>query len=131
MPDSKENNQMFFDFDDFSDRGSSHGETSNRKAKDDLTPGLFDSELTEEEEMDQFLGRSVPLINLRTIRPRKDRPEKFQPLPPNRPQNACSPLPRKLDPRRRKLLKQNPQDLKPKLNRKLNRKRRFPNHPEP
>ena len=55
MPDSKENNQMFFDFDNFSDRGSSHGETPDRKAADDLTPGLFDSELTEEEEMDQFL----------------------------------------------------------------------------
>ena len=55
MPDSKENNQMFFDFGDFSDRGTSHGETPDRKAKDDLTPGLFDSELSEEEEMDQFL----------------------------------------------------------------------------
>jgi hypothetical protein len=55
MPDSKDNNQLFFDFEDFSDRGTSHGETPDRKAKDDLTPGLFDSDLTEEEEMDQFL----------------------------------------------------------------------------
>jgi len=55
MPDSKENNQMFFDFDNSSDLGSSHGKTPDRKAKDDLTPGLFDSGLTEEEEMDQFL----------------------------------------------------------------------------
>ncbi len=52
MPDSKENNQMFFDF---TDPVSSHGENPDRKAKDDLTPGLFDSELSEEEEMDQFL----------------------------------------------------------------------------
>ena len=55
MPDSKDNNQLFFDFDNLSDRGSSHGETPDRKAKDDLTPGLFDSDLSEEEEMDQFL----------------------------------------------------------------------------
>ena len=55
MPDSKENTQMFFDFEEFSDRGTSHGETSDRKVKDDLTPGLFDSDLSEEEEMDQFL----------------------------------------------------------------------------
>ncbi|MBE6373169.1 MAG: hypothetical protein E7055_13995 [Lentisphaerae bacterium] len=46
---------MFFDFDNSSDLGSSHGKTPDRKAKDDLTPGLFDSGLTEEEEMDQFL----------------------------------------------------------------------------
>jgi len=55
MPDSKENNQLFFDFDNYSDRGTSRGDASDRKAKDDLTPGLFDPELTEEEEMDEFL----------------------------------------------------------------------------
>ena len=55
MSDSKENDQLFFDFDDFSDRGTSHGASSNRKAQDDLTPGLFESNLTEEEEMDEFL----------------------------------------------------------------------------
>lgn len=55
MSDSTEKNQMFFDFEEFSGGGTSQGEASDRKVKDDLTPGLFDPELTEEEEMDEFL----------------------------------------------------------------------------
>ena len=55
MPDPKEKNQLFFDFEDFSGSGTSQGNAPDRKAKDDLTPGLFDPELSEEEEMDKFL----------------------------------------------------------------------------
>ena len=55
MPDPKEKNQLFFDFEDFSGSGTSQGDTSDRKVKDDLTPGLFDPELSEEEEMDEII----------------------------------------------------------------------------
>lgn len=55
MSDPKEKNQMFFDFDDLPGSGTSQGDASDRKVKDDLTPGLFDPELSEEEEMDEFL----------------------------------------------------------------------------
>ena len=55
MSDPKEKNQLFFDFEDFSGSGTSQGDATDRKVKDDLTPGLFDPELSEEEEMDQFL----------------------------------------------------------------------------
>ena len=55
MADSDEHGQLTFDFGDFSDRETSRGTSSDRKDKDDLTPGLFDPELSEEEEMDAFL----------------------------------------------------------------------------
>ena len=55
MPDSNEKNQLFFDFEDFSGSGTSQSDASDRKVKDDLTPGLFEPELSEEEEMDEFL----------------------------------------------------------------------------
>ena len=55
MSDPKENDQLFFDFEEFSGGETSQGESSDRKAQVDQTPELFDSELTEEEEMDAFL----------------------------------------------------------------------------
>ena len=55
MSDLKENDQLFFDFEEFSDRETSRGESSDRKAQVDQTPELFGSDLTEEEEMDAFL----------------------------------------------------------------------------
>ena len=49
--------QMTFDFGDFSD-GPGHSPDSSepgRKPMDDLTPGLFDPEVSEEDEMEDFL----------------------------------------------------------------------------
>ena len=55
MSDNNEKKQLFFDFEGFSDAGTSSGPTPEKKVRDDSAPGLFDSDLTEEEEMDAFL----------------------------------------------------------------------------
>lgn len=61
MADNSKNGQMTFDFDDFSASGSSSGGTSSgKKRQDDLTPGLFDPEVSEEEEMLDFLREIHP-----------------------------------------------------------------------
>ena len=61
MADKSENGQLTFDFDDFSASGSSSGgSSSGKKSQDDLTPGLFDPEVSEEEEMMDFLREIHP-----------------------------------------------------------------------
>jgi len=61
MADKSENGQLTFDFDGFSASGSSSGgSSSGKKSQDDLTPGLFDPEVSEEEEMMDFLREIHP-----------------------------------------------------------------------
>ena len=55
MSDDKEKKQLFFDFEGFSDTETSSGQSSEKEVRGDSAPGLFDSDLTEEEEMDAFL----------------------------------------------------------------------------
>ncbi|MBQ9338636.1 MAG: hypothetical protein IJS14_15200 [Lentisphaeria bacterium] len=56
MADPETGRQMTFDFGDFSDApGHSPDPQPDRKSPDDLTPGLFDPEVSEEEEMEAFL----------------------------------------------------------------------------
>ena len=55
MSDDNEKKQLFFDFEGFSDAGTSSGPAPEKEVRDDSAPGLFDSDLTEEEEMDAFL----------------------------------------------------------------------------
>jgi len=64
MSKEKNDSQLTFDFDDFSDDAahSSRGNhRPNRKRMDDMIPGLFDSEASsEEEEMEEFLREIHP-----------------------------------------------------------------------
>lgn len=64
MSKDKNDSQLTFDFDDFSDDAahSSRGsQQPNRKRTDDMTPSLFDSEASsEEEEMEEFLREIHP-----------------------------------------------------------------------
>ena len=61
MADKSENGQLTFDFGDFSASDNSSGENSSgKKRQDDLTPGLFDPEVSEEEEMMDFLREIHP-----------------------------------------------------------------------
>ena len=61
MADKSENGQLTFDFDDFSaSDNSSGGNSSGKKRQDDLTPGLFDPVVSEEEEMMDFLREIHP-----------------------------------------------------------------------
>ena len=82
MADKSENGQLTFDFDDFSaSDNSSGGSSSGKKRQDDLTPGLFDPEVSEEEEMMDFL---------REIHPGE--PEKAEPSsPPQEPDFPVNP----------------------------------------
>ena len=58
MPDFNEDGQLTFDFKDFSDdTRSPGGKSPNAKVRDDMTPGLFDPVVSEEEEMKAFLRK--------------------------------------------------------------------------
>ena len=56
MADLEKDGQMTFDFDDFSEPDRSPRKNlPGKKFLDDMTPGLFDSAVSEEEEMKEFL----------------------------------------------------------------------------
>ena len=59
MSDFSKDGQLTFDFDDFSehDSVSSREKTRGKKIRDDMTPGLFDPVVSEEEEMEAFLKK--------------------------------------------------------------------------
>ena len=61
MADDSKSDQLTFDFGDFSaSDNSSGGKSSGKKSQDDLTPGLFDPVVSEEEEMMDFLREIHP-----------------------------------------------------------------------
>ena len=61
MSDLSKNGQLTFDFGDFFEPDSvSTAKNAGQKAQDDLTPGLFDPDVSEEEEMESFLRKIHP-----------------------------------------------------------------------
>ncbi len=61
MSDISKDGQLTFDFGDFTEPGSVSSENkTGQKVSDDLTPGLFDPDVSEEEEMESFLRTLHP-----------------------------------------------------------------------